>query len=89
MKPGAALAESLASLGYSSDCDKCRMRKEIMDARGITWCRNNIDIIVKWISQSAARQGWIEKIIFNNIVGRAAIKLYILDVFDRLESEDG
>ncbi len=73
-KPGAELSQLLRWLriDYTADC-QCRGRAAQMDRRGCQWCEENLDTIVGWLAEGAARQGML----FSRFVARRLVKLAI------------
>lgn len=55
---GSSLKSLLGYLGFTAkpSC-KCNARAAEMDRRGIDWCEENIDTIVGWLRDEAAKRG--------------------------------
>lgn len=69
--PGAELKKLLSRVGItaSPDCS-CNARARLMDERGIEWCEQNIDEIVGWLREEAAKRG----LPFIDMAGRMLVK---------------
>lgn len=73
-RAGAALSQLLGRLGITADDNcPCRKRAAEMDARGCDWCADNLDAIVGWLRDEAARRG----LPFVDAAGRAVVRLAI------------
>ena len=57
-RPGTVLATLLARVGITGahGC-QCRLRAHELDRRGCRWCERNLDTIVGWLREEAARRG--------------------------------
>ena len=69
--PGTELKKLLKKVGItaSPDCS-CNARARLMDERGIEWCEANIDEIVGWLREEAAKRG----LPFIDMAGRVLVK---------------
>lgn len=56
--PGTELKSMLKMVGIEAtpDCS-CTARAHMMDDEGVDWCRSNIDTIVEWLREEAAKRG--------------------------------
>lgn len=55
--PGTCLKEDLEWWGVAaSGCGICAQRALEMDIKGCAWCRENIDTIIGWLREAAARR---------------------------------
>ena len=59
----------LIGITASSNCS-CNAKALTMDARGTQWCAENIETIVQWLKEEAAKRG----LPFLNTVGRLLVK---------------
>lgn len=68
---GSALKEILQALGFSQvgGC-QCEQRANVMDYNGCDWCELNIERIVSWLRDEAARRG----LPFLDVAGRMLVK---------------
>lgn len=56
--PGDALKELLESLGISSEwCEGCTQRRAQMNRWGVSGCRQNVDVIARWLADAAREAG--------------------------------
>lgn len=58
-KPGTALKQLLQRFGISADepgC-QCKSRSALMDREGCEWVDSNVDTVVGWLREEAARRG--------------------------------
>jgi hypothetical protein len=56
--PGTELKKLLATVGITaSPTCSCNARAAEMNARGVDWCKANIDTIVGWLREEAAKRG--------------------------------
>lgn len=54
---GTELKKLLAKIGIkASPTCSCNKRAQIMDEKGIEWCKENIDIIVGWLREEATKR---------------------------------
>lgn len=69
--PGTELKKLLAKIGITAtpDCS-CNARARLMDERGIEWCEQNLDEIVGWLREEAAKRG----LPFVDVAGRVLVK---------------
>jgi len=69
--PGAELKRllKLIDITASPNCS-CNARAREMDARGVDWCEANIDTIVGWLREEAAKR----KLPFVDMAGRLLVK---------------
>jgi hypothetical protein len=69
--PGTELKKLLAKVGItaSPDCS-CNARARTMDERGCDWCEANLDEIVGWLREEAAKRG----LPFLDMAGRMLVK---------------
>jgi peroxiredoxin len=58
--PGTELKKLLAKVGIAvtADCP-CNERAAIMDRNGWAWCQQNLETIVGWMSEEAAKRGMV------------------------------
>lgn len=72
--PGAELKKLLSRLGFSSNpgC-ACNKRARVMDARGIPWCEQNVELICDWLQEESTKR----KLPFVRVAGKALIHLAI------------
>jgi hypothetical protein len=56
--PGTELKKLLKTIGITAtpNCS-CNARARTMDANGCDWCEDNIDTIVGWLREEAAKRG--------------------------------
>jgi hypothetical protein len=56
--PGTELKKLLATIGITAtpNCS-CNARARAMDANGCEWCESNMDTIVGWLREEAAKRG--------------------------------
>lgn len=73
-EPGTELTKLLDKIGikYKAKCS-CKDRAIAMNARGVDWCRKNIDQIVDWLAAEAKAR----KLPFVRLAGKALVKLAI------------
>lgn len=72
--PGTELKKLLKRIGItSSPTCSCNRRAAEMDARGIQWCEQNIEMIVGWLREEAGKRGMP----FVDMAGTALVKLAI------------
>ena len=71
---GQELKKLLKFIGITSSpgC-ACNVRAQTMDGEGITWCENNIELIVSWLREEAENR----KLLFIDAGGRALVKMAI------------
>jgi hypothetical protein len=69
--PGVELKKLLSRVGITAtpNCS-CNARAREMDARGCDWCEANIDTIVGWLREEAAKRG----LPFLDAAGRLLVK---------------
>ena len=69
--PGTELKNILGKFGItaSPQCS-CTQRMKIMNDRGIEWCKDNIEYIVNWLEEEAAKR----KLPFMRFIGRKLVK---------------
>lgn len=69
--PGTELKKLLKKIGItaSPDCS-CNARARLMDERGVEWCEQNLDEIVGWLREEAAKRG----LPFVDVAGRMLVK---------------
>lgn len=69
--PGTELKKLLANVGIHAmpNCE-CNARARTMDANGCEWCEANIDQIVGWLREEAAKRG----LPFVNTAGRMLVR---------------
>ncbi|QNN24329.1 sulfotransferase [Planctomycetales bacterium ZRK34] len=73
-EPGTELHALLSKFGIEADGDcSCMDHVREMNAKGIVWCRENIDTIVGWLEQEAANRA----IVFSRTIAKQIIKLAI------------
>ena len=89
--PGTELKKLIAAKGYqikSQGCG-CSDRAKQMDRWGVARCREKIDKIVKWLEESAAEAGWLERLAVSipgiNIVAKHEIKKLVNEAIDQAE----
>lgn len=72
--PGTELKKLLKRIGItaSPNCS-CNRRAAEMDARGIEWCEQNVQVIVGWLREEAGKRG----LPFVDMAGAAIVKLAI------------
>ncbi len=63
---------SLVGITASPNCS-CNKRAKAMDDRGISWCENNISLIVDWLQEEATKR----KLPFIRYAGTKIVKLAI------------
>jgi len=68
---GTELKKLLSKIGIKAtpNCS-CNARAKIMDAKGIEWCKENIDIIVGWLKEEAAKRN----LPFMEMAGKLLVK---------------
>ena len=72
--PGTELKKLLKRIGIiSSPTCSCNRRAAEMDARGVEWCEQNIEVIVGWLREEAGKRG----LPFVDMAGTALVKLAI------------
>lgn len=56
---GTELKGLLGRLGIEAtgNC-QCNVRAAEMDARGVEWCAENVEVITGWLREEAAARGW-------------------------------
>lgn len=71
---GTELKKLLSRLGITAQpgCS-CLARANAMDARGVPWCRANVETIVDWLQEEAAKRG----LPFVRLAGKAIVHLAI------------
>jgi hypothetical protein len=71
---GTALTSMLSRIGITSEpgC-ACRRHAAEMDARGCDWCEQNIDTVVGWLREEAAKRG----LPFLDAAGRMLVRLAV------------
>ncbi len=69
--PGTELKKLLKKVGIVAkpNCS-CNAKAGIMDAKGCDWCEENIDTIVGWLSEEAAKR----KLPFVDMAGRLLVR---------------
>jgi hypothetical protein len=69
--PGTELKKLLKAIGLtaSASCD-CNARAKTMDKNGAEWCQDNIETIVGWLREEAAKRG----LPFVDVAGRLLVK---------------
>lgn len=71
---GTAMKGMLKRIGItSSPTCKCNARAREMDAKGLQWCRDNIDLISSWLKEEADKR----KLPYVEIAGKTLIRLAI------------
>jgi len=78
-KPGTELKrliEERYGIKPTDDC-ACKNRATVMDALGCDWCRDNVDIIVRWLVQGAKQDTllWSLTTMFKRFAEKAAREL--------------
>lgn len=69
--PGTELKKLLKKIGITaSPTCSCNARARVMDEKGIEWCENNIDTIIAWLREEAAKR----HLPFMDIAGKIIIK---------------
>jgi hypothetical protein len=82
--PGTELKIALRRCGIRPDLEcHCDERALVMDLEGPEWCRNNLDVIVGWLAEEAARKqlAFVRKaaeILVVNAIERAEWKLSLI-----------
>jgi len=72
--PGTELKKLLSAIGIrATGCDMCVQRADEMNKKGPQWCLDNIDMIVGWMRDSAARR----KLPFSQFMATRLVKLAI------------
>lgn len=57
--PGTELRKLIAKFGFKPKAGcKCTQHIREMDLKGEQWCRDNVDTIVGWLREEAARSGY-------------------------------
>lgn len=66
--PGTNLELLLYSFGIVviKGC-KCKFRASTMDGNGIEWCKENVDIIARWMLEEDSKRGWFSPIVIMKI----------------------
>jgi hypothetical protein len=83
---GTELKDLLAKLRIKSDgCGGCSDHAAIMDTRGLGWCEDNIDLIVRWMRDEATRRGWW---MYSDIIAKQLVKRAIVNASADLPSPD-
>ena len=69
--PGTELKKLLSSIGIKAapNCS-CNARANVMDAKGVEWCESNVDTIVGWLREEAAKR----KLPFVDVAGRILVR---------------
>lgn len=76
MKPGTALERRLKKWGFKENGEcKCTHYKVRMNNKGVQWCNNHMDLIIRWLERSAHQR----KLPFSKIVARHFITQAIRD----------
>lgn len=74
--PGAMLKKQLKKIGiHATEQCACNARAAMMDALGCDWCEQNIDTIVGWLREEAARRKLPFIELFGVFLIRRAIRL--------------
>jgi hypothetical protein len=69
--PGTELKKLLAKIGIkASPTCSCNKRAQIMDEKGIEWCKENIDMIVGWLREEATKR----KLPFVDFAGKLLVQ---------------
>lgn len=69
--PGTFLVRLLAKLGiHASPTCPCKARARLMNQRGSDWCAENLDTIVGWLREEAARR----KLPFVDLAGKLLVR---------------
>jgi len=70
--PGTELSKILSSIGINpKECGcSCKSRAKKMDKEGIAWCEENIETIVTWLQEEAAKR----RLPFLRTVGKVLVK---------------
>jgi len=72
--PGTELKKLLKRIGITtSPTCSCNRHSADMDARGVEWCEQNIEVIVGWLREEAGKRG----LPFVDMAGTALVKLAI------------
>jgi hypothetical protein len=55
--PGSKLKKLIGLFGFTTkSCSRCGRRAAEMDRQGASWCRQNLETIVGWLREEAARR---------------------------------
>lgn len=86
--PGTELKNILQKMGVQQkpNC-LCGHRMREMDANGVEWCRENLEMIVKWIEEGANEWGWGIKEAGLAMLDGLAFKIGIIDPWPNLVRE--
>lgn len=77
---GTELKKFLRSLGIKADGNcACNKKAKIMDHKGPTWCRENLELIVGWLEEEAKRR----RKLFSRTVAKQMVKICIRRVEKR------
>lgn len=69
--PGTELKKMLSKIGIkASPTCSCNKRAQIMDEKGVQWCKDNIEMIVGWLREEAEKR----KLPFVDMAGRLLVK---------------
>lgn len=69
--PGTELKKMLAKIGIkATPTCSCNKRAQIMDEKGVQWCKDNIEVIVGWLREEAEKR----KLPFVDMAGRLLVK---------------
>jgi hypothetical protein len=69
--PGTELKKLLAKIGIkATPTCSCNKRAQVMDEKGVQWCKDNIDTIVGWLREEATKR----KLPFVDMAGKMLVK---------------
>lgn len=87
MGVGTELKKMLEWFAPDGGCPACKQKAAMMDKKGVDWCRENVDIIVNWLVESAHNQSKLTALPGIQQITRAVARSFVMTACDKAEAK--